>query len=102
MASVFKRNLRSGEVWIIKVRLKSGEWKQYNSKITATPGNKRKALAAANRIQGVIDAGGNPFEERVGRGVPLADARGDFLKHCQRLWAASTFARYVQDDAALL
>lgn len=97
MASVFKRRLKDGEYWILKVRLKDGTWKQYNSQINIDiPRSRQKALAAANRIQGVIDAGGDPFRGRITQGIPLSEAREDFLNHCRRLWSASTFARYSQ------
>lgn len=78
---------------MIKVRLPNGTWKQYNSKIPATgEKSRRTAIQAAQRIQGVIDAGLDPFAD-VAAGSPLRllEMIRQYLDDRRPAWSDNTY-----------
>jgi integrase len=79
MASVYKRKLTSSTVWFGAVRLKDGRWKKYSTGLDGAEHSKREALAHANAVQTEIDAGRDPFKERVESSQSVPDMALKFL-----------------------
>jgi len=70
MASFYPRQTKtSGEVWYVRIKLRSGQWYRYNTKIPVertrdgelSAVSLRKGLKAAERLQAHEDAGDDPF-----------------------------------------
>lgn len=75
----------------MKVRLLSGEWKQYNSGVPVSkPRSRQKAMAAANRMQGILDAGGDPFRGIKGERYALEETGARYLQVRGVEWSEGT------------
>ncbi|MFZ5434158.1 MAG: tyrosine-type recombinase/integrase [Calditrichota bacterium] len=87
MASLYKRRLKSGEVWYGQVRLRDGRWKTFN---THCPG-RREAKDVVAGIEAEIAAGRDPFHvESNGVGDTISGVANRYFDACARSWSRST------------
>ena len=100
MASVIARRLKNGEFWYARVKLGSGRWYLYNTRllvartrsgeIVAT--SRKKAQYAALELQAAESAGRDPFRLAAitGLGIAVAEAIDRYCVDRQTEWSPGT------------
>ncbi len=89
MSSLYKRKLKSGEVWYGQVRLKNGRWKAFNTGCTS----KRAAQVALEAVQVEIQAGRDPWRKQV-EGSRISEVSEQYLRAIRDRLRRSTLRSY--------
>ncbi|MCL4304323.1 tyrosine-type recombinase/integrase [bacterium] len=95
MASLYERQFKAGgSVWYLRVKLPTGRWYAWNSGIPSRSAtgeliNDQKARKDLLKIQGLIDAGIDPFAE-TGDGIEVRSAAEEYLRERSMFWGQRT------------